>query len=180
MLKTIKEVLRTGNATVKYPFAPIERPEYARGKPEHDSEKCLACSACAIVCPPNSIQTFVDINKKTITWSINYGRCVFCGRCQEVCPTDAIKLSKEFELAVMNKADLEEKCVYTLEACTECGQPFAPKKAVDYVARVLAASKADEQAQMAIDSISTCVNCKQKNDSYRFWEKSKEAGELLC
>jgi hydrogenase-4 component H len=178
MLKTIKEVLRTGNATVKYPFAPIERPEYARGKPEHDSEKCLACSACAIACPPNAIQTFIDVEAQTITWSINYGRCIFCGRCHESCPTNAIKLSKEFELAVMNKADLEEMCTYSLETCTVCGQPFAPKKAIDYVERVLA-TRDDEKAQKAIDSMRVCVNCKEQQDAHRYWEQSKEAGELL-
>ena len=188
MLKTIQEVLRTGNATVKYPFAPIVRPEYARGKPEHDSEKCLACSACAIACPPNSIQTVVDITAGKATWSINYGRCVYCGHCEEVCPTGAIKLSPEFELAVMNKDDLEEICVYSLAACRECGEFFAPTKAVDYAARVLSSQcdghgdggSDDEETRLAIESISTCMNCKQKQDAYRYWEKSKQAGELLC
>jgi hydrogenase-4 component H len=180
MLKTIREVLRTGNATVKYPFAPIERPEYARGKPGHDSEKCMACSACAIACPPNSIQTAVDINAGTTTWAINYGRCVFCGRCEEVCPTGAIKLSPEFELAVMNKNDLEERCVYSLKACSECGEFFAPAKAVDYAARILSKNSEDADIRMALESISLCMNCKQKKDAYRYWEKSKQAGELLC
>ena len=180
MLKTIREVLRTGNATTKYPFAPITRPEYARGKPEHDSGKCLACSACAIACPPNSIQTAVDITGGKTTWSINYGRCIYCGRCEEVCPTGAIKLSPEFELAVMNKNDLEEICVYSLAACSKCGESFAPEKAVDYAARILSSQPVDEEKRMAIESISTCMNCKQKQDAYRYWEKSKQAGELLC
>jgi len=181
MLKTIREVLRTGNATVKYPFAPISRPEYARGKPEHDSEKCLACSACAIACPPNSIQTVVDITEGKTTWAINYGRCVYCGRCEEVCPTGAIKLSSEFELAVMRKEDLEEKCVYSLAACSECGEFFAPAKAVDYAARILTRCKSDDdETRWAIEGISLCMNCKQKKDAYRYWEKSKQAGELLC
>lgn len=116
MLKTIKEILRTGDATVKYPFAPLDRPKDARGKPEHDPQACIACAACAVACPPNAIQMVTDVNEGTITWSINYGRCVFCGRCEEVCPTDAIVLSKEFELAVMCKDDLEETCTYRLRS----------------------------------------------------------------
>ena len=187
MLKTIQEVLRTGNATVKYPFAPLVRPKDARGKPEHNSENCFACSACAIACPPNAIQTVVDLEAGTKTWSINYGRCVYCGRCEEVCPSDAIRLSTEFELAVMNRADLEETCVYSLQACSECGEFFAPRKAVDYAEKILSWRLAgggersnDEEMRLAHETIRLCMGCKQRHDAYRAWEKSRQAGELLC
>ena len=179
MLKTIREVLRTGNATVKYPFAPLERPKDARGKPEHDSEKCFACSACAIACPPNAIQTVVDLAAGTKTWSIHYGRCIYCGRCEEVCPTGALKLGPDFELAVMSKDDLEELCVYALQACSECGAYFAPAKAVAYAERILSARQ-DADALLARESLPLCMDCKQKQDAYRSWERSREAGELLC
>ncbi|MCL2529965.1 MAG: formate hydrogenlyase complex iron-sulfur subunit [Coriobacteriia bacterium] len=179
MFKTIKEVLRTGNATVKYPFAPLERPKDARGKPEHDAVKCMACSACAVACPPNAIQTPLDFEANTKLWSINYGRCVFCGRCEEVCPTNAIILSPEFELAVMSKADLEEICVYSLQACVECGSYFAPTKQVDYVARILSQNLNDEEAEHALESVRLCPQCKQKADVLRFKEQSKKAGEWL-
>ncbi|MDR2035067.1 MAG: 4Fe-4S dicluster domain-containing protein [Coriobacteriales bacterium] len=181
MLKTIKEVLRVGDATVKYPFAPIERPRDARGKPEHDSVKCFACSACANACPPNAIQTSLDLTAGTKSWSINYGRCVFCGRCEEVCPVDAIRLSPEFELAVMKKEDLEEICTYSLQRCSECGEFFAPTKAVDYAKRVLAQSNTlNDDVSLALDSINLCMSCKQKQDAHRYWEQSRRAGELLC
>lgn len=41
MLKTLKGILKTGDATVKYPFAPIEQAPDVRGKPEHDALRCL-------------------------------------------------------------------------------------------------------------------------------------------
>ena len=180
MFKTIQEVLRVGNATVKYPFAPIERPRDARGKPEHDPEKCFACSACAIACPPNSIQTVIDMVAGTKTWSINFGRCIYCGRCEEVCPTGAIRLSTEFELAVMNKSDFEETRVYSLKRCSACGEFFAPTKAVDYTARILSKLDGDDaDVRLAQESISMCMECKQKQDAYRYRERSIQAGELL-
>ena len=179
MFKTIREVLRTGNATVKYPFAPLERPRDARGKPEHDAVKCIACSACAVACPPNAIQTPLDLEARTKKWSINYGRCVFCGRCEEVCPTGALVLSTEFELAVMAREDLEEVCVYSLMPCVECGTYFAPAKQVAYVARILSQYKGDAEAELALEAVSLCPACKQMADVYRFMEQSKEAGEWL-
>jgi len=179
MFKTIREVLRTGDATVKYPFAPLARPKDARGKPEHDSEKCIACSACAVACPPNAIQTVLDMDGGTKSWSINYGRCVYCGRCEEVCPTDAIRLGLEFELAVFAKDDLEEVCTYSLLKCSECGEYFAPRKQVDYAARVLGKYCAEPDALQALQELNTCIKCKQRQDAYRWKQQSLKAGELL-
>ena len=176
MLKTIREILRTGDATVRYPFAPIERPEHTRGKPEHDSAACIACAACAVACPANAIQMKVDPRGGTITWSINYGRCVFCGRCEEVCPTRAIELSPEFELAVMDKNDLEETCTYPLQRCNQCGTYFASAREIDYAAHILAQSATDDEVQRAIESIGTCPKCKQKADAYRAKSRGTQAG----
>lgn len=167
MLKTIKEILRTGDATVKYPFEPVVRPDYARGKPEHDLAACIACAACAVACPPNAIQMSADAKKGTLTWSINYGRCVFCGRCEEVCPTRAIKLSDEFELAVMDKQDLEQTCTYPLQACAECGAYYASAKEVDYAVRILTQGECADQVMQAVELMGRCPKCKQKADAYR-------------
>lgn len=176
MLKTIKEVLRTGTATVQYPFAPLQRPKDVRGKPEHDAVACIACAACAVACPPNAIQMRVDQRAGTTTWSINYGRCVFCGRCEEACPTKAILLSSEFELAVMDKHDLEETCTYRLQACTECGEYYAPVKEVAYAARILSQCENDLEAEQAAALVEICPRCKQKADAYRAQRRSETLG----
>ncbi len=179
MLKTIKEILRTGDATVKYPAAPLERPEYARGKPEHDSVACIGCAACAVACPPNAIQMVIKPEEGTTTWSINYGRCVFCGRCEEVCPTKAIVLSKEFELAVMSKDDLEETCTYELQACSECGRFYATKKEVDYATRILSQCDGGLEAENAAALTTICPQCKQKADAYRAKRRDEVSGDVI-
>lgn len=179
MLKTLQEIIRTGDATVKYPFAPIERPKDARGKPEHDSVACIACAACAIACPPNAIQMSVDIEAGTTSWSINYGRCVFCGRCEEVCPTDAIKLSTEFELAVMDKNDLEEICTYSLQRCVECDEYYASAKEVDYASRILSQFSDDPEAEQAAMLTGVCPRCKQKQDAVRAQRRIEMLGGQL-
>ena len=106
MLKLFKEIRKTGDATVGYPFTPLEMPAGFRGKPEHNEKLCIACAACAIACPANAITMELDAEQNYLTWDISYGRCIFCGRCQEVCPLFAIELTTDFELAVTNKEDL--------------------------------------------------------------------------
>lgn len=164
MFKTLKNIIKTGDATVKYPFAPLETTPDMRGKPEHDSQRCIACAACAVACPANAIQMESDTREGTITWSINYGRCIFCGRCEEVCPLKAIRLGSEFELAVMTKSDLVETCTYQLQACSECGRYFAPRKEVDYAVRLLDSLEASPEGDDAARLAGVCPACKRRAD----------------
>jgi hydrogenase-4 component H len=166
MLKLIKEVLKTGEATIAYPFQPIEQQPDFRGKPHHDPALCIACGACAIACPPNALTMSTSLDEGTITWQLFVGRCIYCGRCEEVCPTGAILLSPDFELAVMNKADLFEKAGYTLAACPCCGAYFAAQKQLDYVALVLENSGMDPaQLERERSLLALCPECKRKTDA---------------
>jgi hydrogenase-4 component H len=177
MFKLLREVFRTGEATVKYPFAPLEVEKDFRGKPEHIAEKCIACAACTAACPANALSMETDVAAGTRTWSISYGRCIFCARCEEVCPTQAITLSQDFELAVANKDDLTVKAVFKLANCVCCNEPFAPAKEIAYVialveandvamqsgqsaARALSPADVERRRQM----LSTCPSCKREND----------------
>lgn len=166
MLKTLKHLFTTRSATVSYPYDPVSLPEDVRGRPQHDREQCIACAACAAACPPNAISMDIcdapEGDGKAITWSINFGRCIFCGRCEEVCPTRAIRLSSEFELAVMSKDDLIESCTYSLQECRICGKPYAPRKEVDYVKQVIEGI-AGKQAYG--DVIDVCPACLRKRDA---------------
>lgn len=165
MLKLIKEVLRVGEATLAYPFEPVEVMPGFRGKPQHDPIKCIACAACAIACPPNALSITTDLDQGLRTWSLFVGRCIYCGRCEEVCPTGAITLSPDFELAVMDKHDLYEQADYTLAACHICGVYFAPVKEIEYVSALLQQSAlSDEASANARALLEICPECKRKND----------------
>jgi len=165
MLKLIKEVLRVGEVTLGYPFEPVEQMPGFRGKPHHDPERCIACAACAIACPPNALNISNDFDQGFQTWSLFVGRCIYCGRCEEVCPTGAITLSPDFELAVMNKQDLYERADYKLAACRCCGIYFAPLKEIEYVSALLVQSGMSEKALAGTRSLlEICPECKRKND----------------
>lgn len=175
MFKTLKGILKTGCATTSYPDAPLERPEYARGKPEHNLEACIACTACANACPPNAIQMVTDAEAGTIMWSINFGRCIFCGRCEEVCPTRAVVLTPEFELAVFDKNDLEQTATYPLQKCSACGQYYASAKEVDYAGQIIRHNGGADAAQ-ALEMLGMCPECKQKVDAARYQAAAETAG----
>jgi len=174
--KLLQEVLNVGEATVPYPFVPAEVSPGFRGKPQHDAELCLACAACAVACPPNALTMLTDADQGIITWSIFYGRCIFCGRCEEVCPTGAITLSPEFELAVMNKADLFEHADYQLTACSQCGVFFAPAKEVEYVLALLEQNGlSGDELQERRALLGICPACRRTNDVSKQVELNQEA-----
>ena len=177
MLKLIKEVLKVGEATLHYPFEPIEQMPGFRGKPHHDAELCIACAACAIACPPNALNLTTDLDQGLCTWSLFMGRCIYCGRCEEVCPTGAITLSPDFELAVMNKLDLYEKADYKLAACHCCGIYFAPAKELEYVFVLLKQSGLSEEALAKTRAmLEVCPECKRRNDVPKIVNLYQEEG----
>jgi len=174
--RLFKEVLQVGEATVLYPFVPAQVMDGFRGKPQHNPALCIACAACAVACPSNALTFLTDTDQGIITWSIFYGRCIYCGRCEEVCPTGAIQLSKEFELAVMNKADLFEQADYELAACSQCGVFFAPAKELMYVLALMEQSGlSGEELTERKALLGICPTCKRKNDIVKLVELKTEA-----
>ena len=176
VLKLIKEVLNVGQATIAYPFAPVELAPGFRGKPEYDPEQCIACAACTIACPPNALSMENDLEMGTRTWSIFYGRCIFCARCEEVCPTGAIKLGNDFELAAFSREDLTIQAVFRLTACAECGAYFASEKSQRYALALLQqAGLPQEEADDRLALLRLCPECRRKNDLPRVKTLVQEA-----
>jgi hydrogenase-4 component H len=178
VLKLIKQVIKVGEATVLYPFTPVEVSPGFRGRPQHDPALCISCAACAQACPSNALTMETDPDRGIQTWGIFYGRCIYCARCEEVCPTGAIQLSHDFELAVMSKADLYERADYRLAACRRCGMLFAPAKEIEYVMALL--EQAGFSGQILAESsllLELCPSCKRKMDLHKLVSLYQEADE---
>jgi formate hydrogenlyase subunit 6/NADH:ubiquinone oxidoreductase subunit I len=168
VFKLLKEAIRTGSVTERYPFGPFEPSPGFRGKVEYDPKTCMACAACTMVCPSNALSMQTDPEANARTWSYCLGQCIFCARCQEVCPTGAIWLSERFELAVTSRADLFTTASFELTACRGCGQRFAPAKEVEYLLSIqLQAGLAPDKVEERREILETCPSCKRHRDVIR-------------
>jgi Ni,Fe-hydrogenase III small subunit/formate hydrogenlyase subunit 6/NADH:ubiquinone oxidoreductase subunit I len=118
MLRILQRALTAGIVTNSYPTRTAEPPNGFRGMPVIDFARCTACDKCAEACPSNAItiaKTRDDHDRETNekTLSLNYGDCIFCGECEVACP-ETVHLSKEFQLATINKPDLRTQARYTV------------------------------------------------------------------
>jgi len=102
-----KELLKSAfskPATIAYPFEKRPVKKGHRGKHSYDELKCTGCGMCSRVCPAFAIE-MKGLGPKCEGIKVNLNACLFCQQCEDYCPTGAIKLTEDYELAVINKAD---------------------------------------------------------------------------
>jgi Ni,Fe-hydrogenase III small subunit/Pyruvate/2-oxoacid:ferredoxin oxidoreductase delta subunit len=102
MLKIIRERLRQGHRTSKYPREDPVLPERFRGLPVLEPERCPAgCRDCLERCP------FGAIFESEGELRLDMGRCLFCAECAAACAHGAIRFSRDHRLAARSRNDLE-------------------------------------------------------------------------
>ena len=104
--KVAKELLLKPS-TLEFPEKKEQLADSYRGIHKLDMETCISCSACARICPTQTI-TMVDAETDRGTKKmpeINLERCLFCALCEEVCPTGCLVLTKNYDLEAYDRRD---------------------------------------------------------------------------
>jgi len=144
-LKEAATALVRGPYTSSFPRKPHEPAKRFRGKPEYSNEGCIACGACALVCPMRAIEVrdLVTIQKATRKMILHLDECHYCGQCSALCTTrdddpPGIRHTTQFDLAGFDRAQMvsttDEK---ELALCEICGDVITAKAHLDWVARKL-------------------------------------------
>lgn len=101
-----KEVLREP-ATLEYPEEREAVTDNYRGIHKLDMKTCISCSACARICPNQTI-TMVDVDTdhgRKLMPEINLERCLFCALCEEVCPPECLVLTKDYNVEKFDRRE---------------------------------------------------------------------------
>ena len=147
-LRELKEAILAlikGPYTSKFPRQPHTPAKRFRGKPEYSNEGCIACTACALVCPARAIEfrDVVTAEKATRKMILHLDECHYCGQCSALCTTredtpPGIRHTTEFDLAGFDRSTMvsttDEK---ELALCEVCGDVITAKAHLEWLAKRL-------------------------------------------
>lgn len=110
MIDIIKNRIRQGYRTSKFPDGDPGLPERFRGRPVIKSQLCTVdCAACLDVCSTSAIvkrEGGSQTVAKQGSLTLDMGRCLFCNECTAACTTGAIVFTKDHRLAANRREDL--------------------------------------------------------------------------
>ena len=112
MFEILRQSLKTGVVTTRYPQTPAEVSRRARGKPEIDWTNWKDVRPAAAICPTGAI-SFQDAGGQRIA-RLDLAKCIFCGLCADADP--AIHMTNVCECATRRRDDLEASAIYKLNA----------------------------------------------------------------
>lgn len=106
VMKVAKQLLKKPS-TLEFPEQKDALTDNYRGVHKLDMKTCISCSACARICPNQTItmvETETDKGTKRMP-EINLERCLFCALCEEVCPPKCLTLGKDYDLEKYDRRD---------------------------------------------------------------------------
>src|SRR6266496_2391932 len=111
MFEILRQSLKTGVVTTRYPQTPPEVSSRARGKPEIDWTNWQDARPAAAICPTGAI-AYQDTNSERVT-CLDLGKCIFCGLCADV--DKSIRMTNVCECAGRARQELVTRAAYRLK-----------------------------------------------------------------
>ena len=108
MWQEVLESLFKEPVTGKYPYAPEEMPAKFRGRIRFDGEHCIGCKACVRDCPAAAIK-IEKVGERKFMATFELDHCIYCGQCVESCRHNALAVTREYQLAQLDRAKLKVK-----------------------------------------------------------------------
>ena len=121
-----------------------------------DQEACVACGACAIACPTDTLQLDGSAASLTVT-DLD---CVGCSACVSACPDNALTLEPAVPIG---SGALERRVLLTDDsvACLTCGEYYAPKRLLTHARATLEESGLDPDDPRF--QLGVCPDCRASN-----------------
>lgn len=110
MIEILKNRIKQGYRTSKFPDEDPGLPERFRGRPVLRPELCAAgCTACVDACPTQALEQRrpeAKTDGKKGPLALDMGRCLFCSECTTACPEGAVTFTRDHRLAASRREDL--------------------------------------------------------------------------
>ncbi|MGA2175782.1 MAG: NADH-quinone oxidoreductase subunit NuoB [Verrucomicrobiota bacterium] len=110
MFDILRQSLKTGVVTTRYPQTAPEVSSRARGRPEIDWANWRDARPAAAACPTGAL-SFQDANGQRVA-RLDLAKCTFCGLCADADP--AIRMTNVCECAARRRDDLTASAAYSL------------------------------------------------------------------
>jgi Ni,Fe-hydrogenase III small subunit/formate hydrogenlyase subunit 6/NADH:ubiquinone oxidoreductase subunit I len=104
MFKILRKTAQTGLVTIGYPKEAAHLPVQFRGAPRFAFSGWRDARPAAEACPTEAISIQESDGTRRVT--VDYGLCVYCGQCAEADPSGAVEMTREFELAALDRRNL--------------------------------------------------------------------------
>jgi Ni,Fe-hydrogenase III small subunit/formate hydrogenlyase subunit 6/NADH:ubiquinone oxidoreductase subunit I len=114
MFKILRKTAQTGLVTIGYPEAPARLPEHFRGAPRFDFARWRDPRAAAAACPTGAIAIRESGDSRHVT--VDYGLCIYCGECASADSTGAVQMTRQFELAALDRRNLVITAEYAVNS----------------------------------------------------------------
>jgi Ni,Fe-hydrogenase III small subunit/formate hydrogenlyase subunit 6/NADH:ubiquinone oxidoreductase subunit I len=114
MFKILRKTAQTGLVTIGYPEAPARLPEHFRGAPRFDFSSWRDARPATEACPTGAIAIREAGDSRHVT--VDYGLCIYCGECASADPTGAVQMTRQFELAALDRRNLVITAEYAIDS----------------------------------------------------------------